>query len=99
MTEQSVQQKPSIGWIGLGKMGTPIVINLLKAGYDVAGYDVDPARAGEVAAHGARPAPDVASLAASAQLVFSIIPDDTVLAQVALGSRGVIANLARGGVY
>ena len=103
MTEQSLQQhlqqKPSIGWIGLGKMGTPIVINLLKAGYDVAVYDVDPARAGELVAHGARPAPDIASLAASAQLVFSIIPDDAVLRHVALGSRGVVANLAQGAVY
>ena len=60
-------------------MGTPIVINLLKAGYDVAVYDVDPNRAGDLAAQGARPAPDIASLAASTQVVFSIIPDDAVL--------------------
>ncbi len=95
----NAQQKPSIGWVGLGKMGTPIVINLLKAGYDVAVYDVDPNRAADLAAQGARPAPDIASLAASTQVVFSIIPDDLVLKKVALGSQGVIANMARGAVY
>ncbi|XUW90592.1 NAD(P)-dependent oxidoreductase [Burkholderia sp. M6-3] len=99
MTDQNKVKKPSIGWIGLGKMGTPIVLNLLKAGYDVVVYDVDPGRLGELATHGVRPAPDIAALAASAQLVFSIIPDDAVLLKVALGSQGVFANLPVGAVY
>jgi len=99
MSTPNAIQKPSIGWIGLGKMGTPIVVNLLKAGYDVSVFDADPTRAGELAVHGARPAPDLAALAASAQVVFSIIPDDSVLTKVALGSQGVIANLSRGAVY
>ena len=99
MSTPNAIQKPSIGWIGLGKMGTPIVVNLLKAGYVVSVFDANPTRAGELAALGARPAPDIAALAASAQVVFSIIPDDAVLTKVALGSQGVIANLSRGAVY
>jgi 3-hydroxyisobutyrate dehydrogenase-like beta-hydroxyacid dehydrogenase len=99
MSALNAAGKPSIGWIGLGKMGTPMVINLLKAGYDVAVFDADPSRAGDLATHGARPAPDIASLAASAHIVFSTIPDDSVLTKVALGSQGVVANLPRGAVY
>lgn len=99
MSTATAAQKPSIGWIGLGKMGTPMAINLLGAGYNLAVFDADPNRATELASHGARPAPDIASLAASAQIVFSIIPDDSVLTKVAVGSQGVIANLARGAVY
>jgi 3-hydroxyisobutyrate dehydrogenase-like beta-hydroxyacid dehydrogenase len=99
MSTPNATQKPSIGWIGLGKMGTPMVVNLIKAGFDVSVFDADPTRAAELAAQGARPAPDIASLAASVQVVFSIIPDDSVLTKVALGSQGVISNLSRGGVY
>jgi 3-hydroxyisobutyrate dehydrogenase-like beta-hydroxyacid dehydrogenase len=99
MTEQHNQAKPSIGWIGLGKMGTPIVANLLKAGFDVTVYDVESARVDELAVQGAKAAADVAALAASVQIVFSIIPDDAVLRKVALGPQGVVENAAKGAVY
>ena len=33
-----MEVKPTIGWIGLGKMGCPMAINLIKAGYKVAGF-------------------------------------------------------------
>ena len=99
MTEQRKQARHSIGWIGLGKMGTPIVANLLKAGFDVTVYDVDAARIGELAALGARSSASIASLAASVEIVFSIIPDDAVLRQVALGAEGVVAHAAPGTIY
>jgi 3-hydroxyisobutyrate dehydrogenase-like beta-hydroxyacid dehydrogenase len=99
MTEQQNQAKLSIGWIGLGKMGTPIVANLLKAGFEVTVYDVERARVDELVAQGAKPAADVAALAASVPIVFSIIPDDAVLRKVALGAQGVVANMVEGSVY
>src|ERR1700748_2925978 len=99
MTEQQNQAKPSIGWIGLGKMGTPIVANLLKAGFEVTVYDVERARVDELAAQGAKPAGDIPTLAAAVQIVFSIIPDDVVLRKIALGAQGVVANMAPGAVY
>jgi 3-hydroxyisobutyrate dehydrogenase-like beta-hydroxyacid dehydrogenase len=99
MTEQHIQAKPSIGWIGLGKMGTPIVANLLKAGFAVTVYDVDRARIDELVAQGAKAAADVATVAAAGTLVFSIIPDDAVLRKVALGPQGVVANAGPGAVY
>jgi 3-hydroxyisobutyrate dehydrogenase-like beta-hydroxyacid dehydrogenase len=99
MTETGTQKKPAIGWIGLGKMGMPIVGNLLKAGFDVTVYDVDPTRAEALARLGARASADIAGLAASTQLIFSIIPDDAALRTVALGAQGVIANARDGAVY
>jgi 3-hydroxyisobutyrate dehydrogenase-like beta-hydroxyacid dehydrogenase len=99
MTDASTQNKLSIGWIGLGKMGTPIVSNLLKAGFDMTVYDVDPRHVEALVQLGAHASHDIASLAASTQLVFSIIPDDAVLQKVALGPQGVIANARDGAVY
>src|SRR5580698_5854045 len=99
MTDTSTQNKPTIGWIGLGKMGTPIVENLLKAGFDVTVFDVDARRSEELAQRGAHASPDIASVAASTQLIFSIIPDDAALQKVALGPYGVVANARDGAVY
>jgi 3-hydroxyisobutyrate dehydrogenase-like beta-hydroxyacid dehydrogenase len=97
MTETGAQ--PVIGWIGLGKMGLPIVGNLLDSGFEVVVYDVDAQRAEALAQRGARPSKDIAGVAASAQLIFSIIPDDAALQKVALGPQGVIANAPDGAVY
>jgi 3-hydroxyisobutyrate dehydrogenase-like beta-hydroxyacid dehydrogenase len=80
-------------------MGTPIVENLLKAGFDVTVYDVDSRRTEELAQRGARVSHDIAGLAGTTQLIFSIIPDDAVLQKVALGPQGVIANARDGAVY
>ena len=99
MTDTSTQNKPTIGWIGLGKMGLPIVENLLRAGFDVTVYDVDKRRSEELAQRGAHASPDIASVAASTQLIFSIIPDDAALQKVALGPYGVVANARDGAVY
>ncbi|WP_275451210.1 NAD(P)-binding domain-containing protein, partial [Arthrobacter sp. H14] len=30
------------GWIGLGNMGGPMAANMVKAGYDVRGFDLNP---------------------------------------------------------
>ncbi|CAB3761955.1 NAD(P)-dependent oxidoreductase [Paraburkholderia humisilvae] len=96
---QDPQHPRRIGWIGLGKMGTPIVRNLLNAGFDVTVYDVDRQRLDEAVQHGASRAGDIRSVARAAQHVFSIIPDDSVLRNVALGTDGVIANAHDGAVY
>ncbi|MCO4876181.1 NAD(P)-dependent oxidoreductase [Paraburkholderia caribensis] len=96
---QEKHNAQQIGWIGLGKMGTPIVRNLLAAGFHVTVYDVDAARIDEAVRLGARRAEDLASVARSAPLVFSIIPDDAVLRKVALGAHGVIENANDGAVY
>jgi 3-hydroxyisobutyrate dehydrogenase len=96
---QDQHNAKQIGWIGLGKMGTPIVRNLLAAGFDVTVYDVDAERVEEAVRLGAQRADDITSVARAAQLVFSIIPDDDVLRKVALGAQGVVENIADGGVY
>lgn len=93
------RDRPTIGWIGLGKMGTPIVQNLLKAGYTVNVYDVDAQRVAELEADGAKPAATVAALSEASSAIFSIIPDDAVLLRIALGETGVLAHAKPGSIY
>ena len=40
--------KPSIGFVGLGLMGSGMTRNLMKAGFDVTGYDLDPEKNGRI---------------------------------------------------
>ncbi|MCE3291934.1 MAG: 3-hydroxyisobutyrate dehydrogenase, partial [Arthrobacter sp.] len=45
-------RKEHIAFLGLGHMGGPMAVNLVKAGYTVAGYDVVPAALEAAREHG-----------------------------------------------
>ena len=64
-----------VGFIGLGEMGLPMARNLIKAGFEVAGYDVRPERGRELASAGGRAAGSAKEAAADAGAVV-LIPFD-----------------------
>jgi 3-hydroxyisobutyrate dehydrogenase-like beta-hydroxyacid dehydrogenase len=89
--------KGEIGFIGLGRMGGAMARNLVKAGYAVHAFDVDPAAAeraaaaGGVTAHGSP-----RGVAARAAVVFSALPNDEIVTETYLGKDGVLAGAAPG---
>ncbi len=88
-----------VGFIGLGRMGLPMAANLLKAGFAVVGYDTSPARGALLVEKGGTVAADIASLTRDSDIVISMIMNDSILHQVALGPLGVVENLRPGAVY
>ncbi len=74
-----------VGWIGLGHMGSVMAPRLAAAGWTVAGFDVDPGRAGACGLAGAG---SLAELAAGSEVLVSTIPDDAVFAAVLDGLAG-----------
>ncbi len=88
-----------IGWIGLGQLGLPMASNLVAAGHEVAGYDLDSAAVARFETAGGAAAASIAGACAGAEVVFSSIPDDLALKRVALAAGGVLPSLARGGIY
>jgi len=56
----------TIGFIGLGNMGGPMAANLVKAGHDVTGYDLNPAALQALAAAGGSAAASAAAAAKDA---------------------------------
>jgi len=92
-------ENSKIGFIGLGKMGHPMALNLIKAGHTVAVYNRSKDKTEEHVDAGGSAADSVAELAANSDIVITMISDDNALTQIALGNDGIIANLAEGGIY
>ncbi|HZT47731.1 MAG TPA: NAD(P)-dependent oxidoreductase [Hyphomicrobiaceae bacterium] len=84
------QNAPRIGWIGAGRMGTPMAERLIRAGHDVTVWNRTAAKAEPLAKLGARIAKSAADLAAS-DVVFSIISTGNDLEEVYFGPAGVMA--------
>jgi 3-hydroxyisobutyrate dehydrogenase-like beta-hydroxyacid dehydrogenase len=89
----------TLGWIGLGAMGSRMAKRLLDAGHPVVGYNRTPARARPLADAGMRVLGSPREVAEAAEVVFSMVTDDRALDQVAHGSTGVLAGLRRGAVW
>jgi 3-hydroxyisobutyrate dehydrogenase len=82
-----------VGWIGVGRMGEPMARRLLAAGVAVTVFDRDPARMAVMAEAGATAAPGPAEATRDAEVVFSMVPDDAALEEVA----GALAPVLRAG--
>jgi 2-hydroxy-3-oxopropionate reductase len=85
-----------IGFIGLGIMGSHMAANLVRAGYDVTGYDVVPASVEKLLQAGGKPAPTIAEAVAGAEVVITMLPDSPQVAEVVLGAGGVLESAPAG---
>ena len=78
-----MSELPKIGFIGLGEMGGPMALNLMKAGYDVMGFDLVSERQSVVVAAGATGANDVADVVTSSDVVATSLPSSSSFVTVA----------------
>jgi len=88
-----------VGFIGLGRMGQGMARRLLDAGHDMAVFDVVGAATAPLAAAGARVARSIAELAAQCDVVVTMLVEDAVVTQVALGAGGLSSALADGAIH
>ena len=87
-----------MGVIGLGAMGGALAGHLVAAGYDVCGYDPDPAAGERAGIRGVTVVDDTAKAVASTQFVVTSLPDPLAVRSAWEGDRGIIASAARGAV-
>jgi len=87
-----------LAFIGLGIMGAPMTLNLLKAGYRVTVHTRTKSKAAEVLAAGAVWADSPAQAAQIADIIFTCLPDTPDVEKVLLGSDGVIQSAKPGAV-
>ena len=88
-----------VGFIGLGGIGTPMAINIAKAGFDLTVTDLREQPLKELMQCGARTAGSPREVAEGADIVLASLPSNSVSEKVALGSDGVLAGAKSGDIY
>ena len=83
-----------IGFVGVGKMGTPMAQRLLAAGYELVIYDKDQAALAALAAKGAQVATSAKGVADACEIVIASLPTPQILEAVVLGESGAIHGAA-----
>ena len=91
--------KPAVGLIGLGLMGRPMGMNLLKAGYPLTVWNRTSGRATDLVSAGARLAASAKDAAAASDVLFTIVSDPPALEEVLWGANGAMEGLRRGSIY
>jgi 3-hydroxyisobutyrate dehydrogenase-like beta-hydroxyacid dehydrogenase len=93
---QKEQSKPTIGFIGMGHMGSHMAPRLISAGYHLTIYDRTREKARAIA--GATVAETPEEAATHSDIVISIVTNDPALEEVMLGPNGVLAGTHAGSV-
>ena len=98
MNMESNTLKPSIGFIGIGHMGSHMAQRLLDAGYQVTVYDRTEEKAQEVGQRGALVAQTAKELAANCQIVMVCVTNDEAQHDVMFGPDGALAGVHAGSI-
>jgi 3-hydroxyisobutyrate dehydrogenase len=88
----------TIGFVGLGAMGSPMAANLLKAGRRIVVFDIDATKNAALKALGAEVAGSPAKVAEKAKVLISMVDTTAQAEQVIIGSNGFIDGAAAGDV-
>ena len=88
--------KKKIGFIGLGIMGKPMAMNLLKAGFDLTVYDIRPGPVKDVVAAGAKEGNSSRDVAEKSEVVITMLPNSPDVKLAVLGENGVLEGAKPG---
>jgi len=105
MNPRSIGPGSKVGLIGLGLMGRPMGLNLLKAGYSLTVWNRTASRAESLVAAGAKLAASPRELAAVSDVLITIVSDPPALEGVLWGAAGsgqdsgALAALRPGSIY
>lgn len=100
---RTIGQGAKVGLIGLGLMGRPMGLNLLKAGYSLTVWNRTASRAEALVAAGAKLASSPSEVAAEADVLLTIVSDPPALEEVLWGGKGkgggALSALKPGSLY
>ena len=87
-----------VAFVGLGNMGGPMSANLVKAGHEVAGYDIVAGKREAAAAGGVAAAASSADAARGADFVFAMLPTGKEVREVLVDHDRLLDSVAAGAV-
>ena len=85
-----------LGFIGLGKMGTPLTRNLLADDHEVSGFDVDPQRMEQLREAGGTPCANAKEVAERSDVVFTMLLKPEHIEMNTIGPEGIAAAGKKG---
>ncbi|HYM30180.1 MAG TPA: 3-hydroxyisobutyrate dehydrogenase [Candidatus Cybelea sp.] len=89
----------SIGFIGVGNMGGPMALNLLKAGHKVKVFDLSADAVARCVKAGAAAAKATADVVADAEVIVTMLPAGEHVRSVYLGANGILAAAKKGSLF
>jgi 3-hydroxyisobutyrate dehydrogenase len=89
----------TVGFLGLGIMGSRMARNLAQKGFQVVAWNRTPARVVELAQYGVRAAATPAELAGQVDAFCTCVADPAALREVAFGPRGLLEGARAGQLY
>ena len=89
----------TVGFIGLGIMGGPMAANLVKAGFDVIGYNRSRDKVDALISVGGQGADNVAGAVRDADIVITMVPDSPDVEAVTSEANGIFASAKNGALY
>lgn len=90
--------KKNVGFIGLGIMGRPMTLNLLKAGYNVTVYDINKEAVEKLATAGAKGAASPKEVGENSDVIITMVPNSQHVREAVLGENGVAKGAKAGSV-
>ncbi len=87
-----------LGFIGIGTMGRPMTLNLLKAGHEVTVFARHPEKpeVQEVLKAGAKQAPSPRAVAIASEMVITMVPNSAQVEEVVTGPHGILEGVRKG---
>lgn len=86
----------NIGFVGLGRMGRPMAINMQKKGFKVTGFDLNPDGVAALVAAGGKAAASAAEAAQGADVIFTMLPNSSHVLEVVRDS--IVPNAPKGAI-
>ena len=87
-----------VGFIGIGVMGGPMALNILKHGHELTVYDRSAEAVARLVQAGAKAAATPKEVGAASDIVVTMLPEPQHVEQVVLGAGGIAEGLRSGGI-
>jgi len=88
-----------VGFIGLGNIGGPMALRVVKGGYQTAVFDIKRETAEPHLKAGAAWAESAAALAAQSDVILVSVPGPAEIDEVVFGRQGILQTISSGAVY
>ncbi len=85
--------KQSVGFVGVGRMGSRMARNVMKAGFPVRAFDLSPVALETMIAAGASPAGSAAEVASASDVTITVLQSASAVESAYLGKRGIVEGI------